>query len=145
MITLPLGKNTDSPIEFKAGTVIFTEGEASKYLFIVKKGQVCLLKTKGHNLRVLKVCEEKEILNEVSVLANEPIEFSAIARTDVFLVLIEQKDILAVIKSSPFWMTKIFETLCERLRTTFEIIEEHNLMIGEESIKNILSKEEEQK
>lgn len=145
MINLPLGKSTDSPIQFKAGTVIFAEGEASKYLFIVKKGEMRLLKTDGKHLSVVKVCKEKEILNEVSVLTDKPTEFAAIAKTDVELVLVEQKDILSVIKNGPTWIPEIFETLCERLISTLEIIDEHNLMGGEKNPEMVLNKDEETK
>lgn len=143
MINLPSGRSTDTPIEFRAGTVIFIEGEVSKYLYILKKGQMRLLKTNGQHLTVIKICNEKEILNEVSVLTSKPTEFTAIAKTNVELVLVEQKDILSVIKSGPTWIPEIFNTLCERLITTLEIIEEHNLMAGERNLDMVLSKEEE--
>lgn len=145
MSSLPLGKSTDSPISFNAGTVIFAQGENSKYLYLVKKGQLHLLKTTGQHLSVVKLCKEKDILNEVSVLTNKPTEFSAIAKTDIELVLIDQKDILAVLKSGPSWISEMFETLCERLKSTQDIIEEHNLMAGEKTSETILTKEEETK
>lgn len=145
MVNLPLGKGTDLPIHFKAGTVLFSEGESTRFLFIVKKGQVRLIKKNGQHLAVLKLCAEKEILNEVSILTNKPTEFSAIAKTDVDLVLIDQKDILSVIKGGPSWIPEIFETLCERLKSTLDIIAEHNLMAGEKNPDMILTKEEEAK
>lgn len=143
MVNIPLGKSTDSPLIFKAGTVIFTQGLPSKYLFIVKKGEIRLLKTNGQHLAVLKTCKEKEILNEVSVLTQKPTEFSAIAKTEVELVLIDQKEIIKVIKSGPSWIPEMFETLCDRLSAVHGIIEEHNLLAGEKNSGNLLNKEEE--
>jgi CRP/FNR family cyclic AMP-dependent transcriptional regulator len=145
MINLPLGKSTDLPIAFKAGTVIFEQGEPSKYLFLVKKGEVRLLKAIGGHITIIQLCKEKDILNEISVLTNKPSEFAAIAKTDVELVLIEQKDILSVIKKSPSWVPEMFETLCERLKSTQEIIEEHHLNLGEKDPAFVISKEEEKK
>lgn len=145
MINLPLGKGTDSPIHFKAGSVIFAEGEMPKYLFIVKKGQMRLLKKNGQHLNVFKIGTEREILNEVSILTNTPSTFSAIAKTDVELILVEQKDILAEIANGPAWIPDIFKTLCDRLISTLEIIEEHNLMAGEKNPELVLSKDEEKK
>ncbi|MDO9181467.1 MAG: cyclic nucleotide-binding domain-containing protein [Bacteriovorax sp.] len=145
MKNLPLDRATDSPILFKAGTVIFSEGEVSNYLFIVKKGQVNLLKKSGQHLHILEICKEKEMLNEVSLLTSKPAEFSAVAKTDIELVLVEQKDIFSILKSGPSWIPEIFQTLCERLSATREIIEEHNLVDGERSSDLILSKEEELK
>lgn len=144
MVNLPLGKTSDAPLAFKAGTVIFAQGEPSKYLYILKKGEIRILKMNGQHVSVIKVAKEKEILNEVSVLTNKAVEFSAIAKTDVELLLIEQKDILSVVKSRPSWIGEILETLCERLKSTQDIIEEHNLA-GEKNPEMVLSKEEEKR
>lgn len=136
----------ENPITVKEGTVLFSQGENSRYLYLVKKGKVILLKNSGHHLNIIKVCGEKEILNEVSVISNKPSEFAAIAKTEVELVLVEQKDILSVIKNSPSWVPEIFETLCERLKSTEDIINEHNLnAAGEKSADLIMTKEEEKK
>ncbi|MDD4973079.1 MAG: cyclic nucleotide-binding domain-containing protein [Bacteriovorax sp.] len=143
MVNLPLGKTTEAPIMFKAGTVIFDSGEPAKYLYILKKGEIRLLKVNGPHLSVIKLCREKEILNEVSVLTHKPSEFAAIAKTDVELVLVEEKDILSVIKNGASWIPQIFETLCDRLKSTQDIIEEHNLSAGEKNSDMILAKDEE--
>ncbi|MBC7541071.1 MAG: cyclic nucleotide-binding domain-containing protein [Bacteriovorax sp.] len=143
MVNLPLGKPIEAPIMFKAGTVIFALGEPAKYLYLLKKGEIRLLKVTGQKLSVIKLCKEKEILNEVSVLTNKPSEFAAIAKTDVELVLIDQKDILTVVKDGPSWIPEIFETLCERLKSTQDIIEEHNLSAGEKNSDMVLTKDEE--
>lgn len=145
MVNLPLGKTVEAPIAFKADTILFTQGEPSKYLYIIKKGEVRLLKGNNQHLSVIKLCREKEILNEVSVLTNTPVEFSAIAKTDVELVLVEQKDILSVIKEGPGWIPEIFKTLFERLKTTQEIIDEHNLLAGDKTPDTLLSKDDEKK
>ena len=145
MNNLPLGKSLDSPIGFKAGTVIFSKGESSKYLYLLKTGVVSLLSENGTKLVVIKNCKEKDILNEVSVLTNKPVGFSAIAKTDIELVLIDQKDILAVLKNGPTWIPEMFETLCERLKSTEEMILEHNLLAGEKDPSLVLTKEDEKK
>lgn len=145
MINLPLGKSLESPIQFKAGTVLFAEGEMSKYLFIIKTGEVRILKTNGKYLNVVKVCKEKEILNEVDILTQQPSAFSAIAKTDIELVLVDQKDILSVIKGSPSWVPEILDTLCSRLASTLDIINDHNLMAGEKNSEIVLNKDEEQR
>ena len=144
MSNLSAGKGTDAPILFKAGTVIFAQGKTSKYLYLVKKGEVRLLKSKGHGLNVIQVCGEKEILNEVAVLTNKPNDLTAIAKTDVELVLVDQKEILSVMKNSPKWIPDIFETLCERLKMTQDMINEHNLD-QEKDPRLLLSKEDEGK
>lgn len=144
MNNISANKGVDAPIHYKAGTVIFSQGTKSKYLYLVKKGEVRLIKAKGQNLNAIELCGEKQILNEVAILTNQPNEFAAIAKTDVELVLVEQKDILSVIKNSPKWIPEIFETLCERLKHTQEMIEEHNLTIDKDP-RLVISKDDEKK
>lgn len=144
MSNLSAGKGTDTPILFKAGTVIFAQGKPSKYLYLVKKGEVRLIKFRGQSLNAIQLCGEREILNEVAILTNKPNELTAIAKTDVELVLVDQKDIMTAIQNSPSWIPEIFETLCERLKHTQEMIEEHNLAT-EKDPRLVMTKEEEKK
>ncbi len=141
MSNLSLSKGDES-VAFKAGSVIFVQGKPSKHLYLVKKGEVRLVRFKGQSLTAIQICSEKEILNEVAILTNQPNELSAIAKTDVELVLVDHKDILAAIKNSPVWIPDIFETLCERLKQTQAMIEEHNLMT-EKDPRLVISKEDE--
>ena len=138
------GNKVDAPIFFKAGSVIFAQGKISKYLYLVKKGEVRLVKFKGQSLVGVQLCGPKELLNEVSILTNKANELTAIAKTDIELVLIEQKDVLTVIKNSPSWIPEIFETLCKRLQQTHEMISEHNLG-GEKDPRLLINKEDEKK
>ncbi len=138
--------NTELPVNVREGEVLFAQGEHSRFLYVVKKGKVVLLKNNGNHLNIIKVAGEKEILNEVSVLTKQPTEFAAIAKTEAEVVMIEQKDILSVIKNSPDWVPEIFQTLCERLKSTEAMILEHNLQgAGEKSADLILTKEDEKK
>jgi len=134
----------NNSVTYKAGAVIFAQGKNSRYLYLVKRGEVRLVKFKGQNLSAIELCGEKQILNEVAILTNRPNELTAIAKTDVELVLIDQKDILSVIKESPKWIPEIFETLCERLKHTQDMIEEHNLA-GEKDPRLVISKEDEKR
>lgn len=138
------GSGTDKPLKFKAGSIIFAQGKTSKYLYIVKKGEVMLVKIKGSTCTAIQLCGERDILNEVSVLSSTVNELTAIAKTDVELVLVSQSDVLKVIKSSPVWIPDIFKTLCERLKHTQQMIDEHNLATDKDA-RLIISKEDEKK
>ena len=135
----------NTSVRYKKGTAIFTQGESSKFLYIIKEGEVHLLKINGQRIFIIKTCKEKEILNEVSVLTSTTITFAAVAKTDVELVLIEQKDILSIINSGATWIPEILKTLCERLKSTQDIIDDHNLLSGEKNADMILSRDEEKK
>ncbi len=135
---------TDKPLKFKEGSIIFAQGRPSKYLYIVLKGEVILLKMKGNNCTAIELCAERDILNEVSVLTSSPNELTAIAKTDVELVLINQQDVVNVIKNSPTWIPDIFKTLCERLKHTQQMIDEHNLAREKDS-RLVITKDDEKK
>lgn len=139
-----LGKEAKGTITYKAGAVIFAEGKNAKYLYLIKSGKVQLVKQQGQHLVAFDLCSDGDILNEISVLTNVPQQCSAIAKTDTELVLIEQKDIQAVMKNSPTWIPDIFKTLCERLLATQEMIQEHNLA-GSKDPALVISKEDERK
>lgn len=144
MTDLSSAINTEAPVLFPQGTVLFAQGDPSRFLYIVKKGKVVLLKHNSTHLNIVKICGEKDILNELSVLTKQPNEFAAIAKTEVELVLIDQRDILSIINNSPDWVPDIFETLCQRLKSTEAIIQEHNLLAGsEKSADLILTKSDE--
>lgn len=143
MASTSLVKNLDSVTFFKKGTVIFAEGLPSKNLYLVKSGEVRLLKTKNNKLMSLGILKEKEILNEVSILTKTPNEFSAIANTDVELVLVSEKDLRAVIDSGPKWVDGLFQTLCERLLSIQDVIEEHQIKDMTEDKDLMLTKEQE--
>lgn len=136
-------KILDSVTFFKKGTVIFAEGLQNKNLYLIKSGEVRLVKLKNNRLVSLGILKEKEILNEIPILTNSANSYSAIASTDVELVLVSSKDVRTVIESGPKWVNEIFQTLCDRLNSVQEVIEEHQVkdMLDDKNL--ALSKEQE--
>lgn len=135
---------SESASYFVGGSVIYTQGKSSKQLFIVKRGEVRLIKTVAPNkLQVVQVCTTGDILNDISVLTNKPTDHNAIAKSDVEIVSVDAKDVRNVIDKCPSWIPDIFSTLCERLVDSQEIINEHNLQSSNLDQSLRLSKEEE--
>lgn len=128
-----------------AGTVIFKQGKASKHLYLLKRGEVRLVKDNGQRLLVVRLCRGEEILNEVEVLTNKSPEYSAIALTEVQLVKVDAGDIRQVLKLGPSWIKELLDTLCERLNHTEELIVEHGLQSTEADKDFIISKQEQDK
>lgn len=146
MSDLKSNKNQNGGLTYRAGAVIYVPGKVAKKLYILKSGEVRLLRFNNQHLQVVQVCKASEILNEVSILLNLPIDHCAIAKTDVELVSIDSNDIQQVIKMCPTWVPDIFKTLCERLVDSQEIINEHNLITLDNLNPNlVLSKEDEKK
>jgi CRP-like cAMP-binding protein len=135
-----------SDVETKpAGTVIFKQGKASKHLYLLKKGEVRLVKDNGQRLLAVRLCRGEEILNEVEVLTNKSPEYSAIALSEVQLVKVDAGDIRQVLKLGPSWIKELLDTLCERLNHTEELILEHGLQSAELDKDFMISKQEQDK
>jgi CRP-like cAMP-binding protein len=135
-----------SDVETKpAGTVIFKQGKASKHLYLLKKGEVRLVKDNGQRLLAVRLCRGEEILNEVEVLTNKSPEYSAIALSEVQLVKVDAGDIRQVLKLGPSWIKELLDTLCERLNHTEELILEHGLQSTELDKDFMISKQEQDK
>ncbi len=128
MVSLDNKKSDDTSLIIPAGKIIFNEGQKSKYLYLLKRGDVRLIKNHGGKyLTILKNMSSPGILNEISVLTQRPTEFLALAHSEVELILIDQSNITTVLAKSPDWIGAMMSTLCERLKATEDMIAEHNL------------------
>lgn len=112
---------------FKAGEIIFAEGDYSQYLFLLKKGEIRYLKFEGNQLAIKPHQVENIILNEVSVLLGEPLDFSAQAVTDCEISLVESKEIHSVLKICPDWVGQLTKSLCQRLLVTEQVLANNNI------------------
>lgn len=140
---LSIDKPGDAPSFFQAGSVIYKNGSSPKFLYIIKRGEVRLMKVVNNHLHIYQICVAGDIINDISVLTKKSVDHSAVASSDVEVVAIEAKDVRSVIENCPKWIPDIFDTLCERLLDSQEIIHSHNLQSGPIDQKYILSKEEE--
>ncbi len=137
-----MSENQASVIYY-SNSIIYRDGTPSKYLYIVKRGEVRLMKLQRGHLFVFQICKAGDFLNDISVLSKKAVDHIAVAKTDVEIVKIEAKDVRDVLDKSPKWIPDIFNTLCERLIDSQEIIHEHNLEAGPIDQNYILSKNEE--
>lgn len=138
-----VSKDLDIVTYFKKGTVIFAEGMSSKNLYIIKSGEVRLLKNKNNKLHTLSICREKEILNEVAILTKTHNSYSAITEQDTEVVMVSEKDIHGLISSGPQWIEELLGTLCERLQSVKEVVEEHQLQDTLNEKELVMSREQE--
>lgn len=131
-------------VTYNSNSIIYLDGSPSKYLYIVKRGEVRLMKRQRGHLFIFQICKPGDFLNDISVLSKTEVDHIAVTKTEVEIVKIEAKDVRDVLEKSPKWIPDIFKTLCERLIDSQEIIHEHNLEAGPIDPSYILSKNEEQ-
>jgi len=99
---------------FKAGGVIFREGDAANELFVIKSGQV---RIQIGNRTVTELGQES-IFGEMALIDNEPRSATATAITDVELVPVSEKQFLFLVSQTPYFALKVMRVLAQRLRVT---------------------------
>ena len=100
------------PRVFKAGDVIFKEGDPADTLFVVQSGSVEIRLGNG----VLDTLPERSIFGEMALIDDAPRSATAVAQTDVSLVPIGEKQFLFLVSQTPFFALNVMRVLARRLR-----------------------------
>ena len=103
----------------RAGEVIFKEGDAAEQLFVIKSGEVTI--QSGN--RTLAELSTNHIFGEMALIDDAPRSATAVARTDVELVPISEKQFLFLVSQTPFFALKVMRVLARRLRATNKTFE----------------------
>jgi len=99
---------------FKAGDVVFREGDEAKELFVIKSGQV---RIQIGNRTVTELGQDS-IFGEMALIDSEPRSATVVAITDVELVPVSEKQFLFLVSQTPYFALKVMRVLAQRLRVT---------------------------
>lgn len=136
-------ESSNDVIQFNKGAVIFTEGEPSTYLYIIKSGEVRIVKKDKDRLTPITILKERDFLGELSMFSNNPRNATAIATSDTELIMVKKSDIKKVLNKCPDWVSDIMQTISSRLRDSDELLREHKIIDDKYESQNVLSPEEE--
>jgi CRP/FNR family cyclic AMP-dependent transcriptional regulator len=100
--------------EYKAGDVIFREGDPAEELFIVKSGTVEI--RLGN--RLLDTVPERSIFGEMALIDPGARSATAVAATDAMIVPVSEKQFLFLVSRTPYFALNVMRVLARRLRTT---------------------------
>ena len=100
--------------EFKAGEVIFKQGDAAQELFIIQSGEVEI--RLGN--RLLETLTQYGIFGEMALIDAAPRSATAVAATDVKVVPVGEKQFLFLISNTPHFALNMMRAMARRLRTT---------------------------
>jgi CRP/FNR family transcriptional regulator, cyclic AMP receptor protein len=103
---------------YKAGEIIFREGDPAKELFIVKTGKVDI--QLGN--RLLDTLPELSIFGEMALIDPAPRSATAVASTDAILVPVDEKQFLFLVSRTPHFALNVMRVLTRRLRTSNTVI-----------------------
>jgi CRP-like cAMP-binding protein len=98
--------------DYKAGDVIFKEGDAAQELFIVHSGDVEI--RLGN--RLLEKLPQFSIFGEMALIDASPRSATAVAANDVKLVPVTEKQFLFLISNTPHFALNVMRIMVRRLR-----------------------------
>jgi CRP-like cAMP-binding protein len=98
--------------DFKAGDVIFRQGDPAQELFIVQSGEVEI--RLGN--RVLETLPQYSIFGEMALIDSAPRSATAIAASDAKLVPVSEKQFLFLISNTPYFALNVMRLMARRLR-----------------------------
>jgi CRP-like cAMP-binding protein len=125
---------------YEKDTVISVQGEVSDQLYIVKKGNLKVVKSDtGSNEAVITVIKEGETYGEIGLFSQAPRSASAIASEFCELFIIKRGSFKKLLLEVPEIAYNMLETMSERLRKNGEEMVEIKKRSGEDlTIQNLV-------
>jgi CRP/FNR family transcriptional regulator, cyclic AMP receptor protein len=98
--------------EFKAGEVIFRQGDAATEFYVVQSGKVDI--RLGN--RLLGTVADRDIFGELALIDAAPRSATAVGATDVKIVAVGERQFLFMVSQTPHFALNVMRTLARRLR-----------------------------
>ena len=100
--------------EYKAGDVIFREGDPAQELYVLKSGTVEI--RLGN--RLIDTLSERSIFGEMALIDPGSRSATAVAATDATIVPVSEKQFLFLVSHTPYFALTVMRVLVRRLRTS---------------------------
>jgi len=129
------------PETFAKKEFIFSEGDPSDWLFIVKKGKVKITKLshEGKEL-ILEVVSPNEIFGGIAVVRGFPYPANAVAMEDSEILKMSRKNFLSIMDRFPNLMYCMAMNIGDRIKDTHETLKNIALEKVESRIASLLIK-----
>jgi CRP/FNR family cyclic AMP-dependent transcriptional regulator len=109
--------------EYPKGTVVFTDGEPGKQVFVLQSGRVEIIKKVGELETKLAVLGPGEFFGEMAIISNKPRSATAVVTEDSKLLVIDPKTFEGMIRGNSEIALRMIKRLAERLSDASEQIE----------------------
>jgi len=107
---------------YKAGEVIFKEGDSEDTMFFIKEGKVEISKKMGDAEQVLAFLGPNDFFGEMALLSKSPRSASAKAVKETTVIIFNRKQFLTLLKTRGEIVLKIIEVLIQRLKESNDTI-----------------------
>lgn len=110
-------------VEFKAGDILFQEGDLTTFFYIVESGQVEIYIRNQSGQKVqLSVVNEGEPLGEFAMITKKARTANAAALTDVSAFKVSEEGYKKLMTEIPFWAQMMIKNLIYRLSDSTDTI-----------------------
>jgi len=124
-----------SSIKFDKNSIIFYEGDSSKYLYCLVEGIVKLYKVSSSNKEIiLKYFYTNELIAEVANFDNIPYPATSIAYTNVELIKIDFTKFKDLVYSNPELSFQIQSSLIKKIKNLEQVISTHLVLDARDRI-----------
>jgi CRP/FNR family cyclic AMP-dependent transcriptional regulator len=101
-----------TPLNFAAGDIIFSSGDAGTDMYVVSSGEI-ELRVGGKTVEVVK---EEGFFGEMALIEEGPRTATAVAKTDCVLVPINEQRFEFMVHEIPLFALHVMKGLSKRLR-----------------------------
>ena len=109
--------------EFRAGEVLFREGETGEVMFVIQSGLVRLTKRVGVEERALATLGRGEFLGEMAILNEKPRTATAMVIEDAKCLVIGARTLETMVSSNTEIALRLIKKLSRRLDAADELIQ----------------------
>jgi CRP-like cAMP-binding protein len=110
--------------EFRAGDVLFMEGDTGEHMYVIQSGSVQVSKRIGDEERPLATLGRGEFLGEMAILNGKPRNASAIVLEDgTKCLVIDAKTLESMIAKSPEIALRLVKKLAKRLDSADALVQ----------------------
>ncbi len=107
-----LFRNSEFYIPYKAGDVIFKEGESGDEMYVVLEGEVAVI---VHD-KIVETVGVDNFLGEMALIDSRPRSATAVAKTDCKLAPINQNRFKFLVQQTPHFALHLMQGMAKRLR-----------------------------
>ena len=115
-------------VHLSAGEELFAQGSQGDRAYIIRDGQMEVIKTIEGRSVLLAVVKPGEVIGEMSLLESAPRNASLRARTDVTLFAIDKEQFDQLLSISPSTTRALLNTVLDRLRSAESLLSQSEKM-----------------
>jgi signal transduction histidine kinase len=115
-------------VRLSAGEELFPEGSTGDRAYVVKEGQLEVLKASSGRPVLLSVADAGQVIGEMALLEERPRMASVRARTDCTLIAIQKEQLDHLLSTSASAAMTLFYTILERWHSTVAALREREKM-----------------